>query len=182
MTLTVDTNSYISRTNATTYFSNSLKSNDWAAITDNNKDLALMSATRMLDRQTWMGSKTSSSQALEWPRTSVTDKYGTTVSSSAVPQQVLDACCELALALAMDGTVETNRSTSSNIKSLKAAEAQVQYFRPVTGGRFPTVTQELIAQFLLTGTAGSISAPTVTGNCGTSQFDCNPYGVNDGYS
>lgn len=180
MALSVGTNSYVSRADATTYFASTLRSADWVAVVDATKDLALMTATRMLDRQTWSGEKYSGAQALEWPRSGVTDKYGEAVTESAVPQSIIDATCELALALTADATIETKKNTSSNIKSLKAGEAGLSYFRPVSGGRFPTIVQELVGQFLASGTAGGISAPMVTGNDGESQFDCNPYGLNGG--
>lgn len=180
MSLVVGTNSYISRANADTYFLDSLRNTSWSALSTTVKDQALITATRMIDRQTWAGAKTSSSQALQWPRTGVTDAYGNAVDSSAVPQAVIDATCELALALALDPTIETNTSSGSNIKRVSAAKGtDIEFFRPTSGGRFPTIIQELLKAF--TGGSASVASVggEVSGNCGVSQFTCNPYGLNN---
>lgn len=176
MTLTVGENSYISVDDANNYFLDSLRNEDWDALDEERKAQALITATRMIDRQTWSGEKTSGAQDLQWPRTGVTDKYGNEVASDSVPQAILDATCELALSLTADASVETKSNTSANIKQLKAGSASIEYFRPTRGGRFPTIVQELIGQFL-GSSASSSSGGAVYGNCDRSQFDCNPYGL-----
>lgn len=178
MTLVVGTNSYISAANSDTYFSVSLRAETWDGYDTELKEKALITATRMMDRQTWQGAKTSSGQALEWPRSGVYDKYGNSVDSASVPVAITNATCELAFSLLSDPAVETNSNTSKNIKSVKAGPTGVSYFRPTRGGRFPTIIQELIGQYL--GSYGGISAPAVTGNDGESSFDCSPYTVNGG--
>lgn len=172
MTITVGTNGYITVANATTYFSSSLRSASWAAISDSDKEKALITATRMLDRQVWAGSKTSDAQALQWPRSGVTDAYGNEVSSASVPSQIIDANCELALALYTNSSVETDKNTSTNAKYIKAGSAAIAFFRPLRGGRFPTIIQELVGQFLTS--AAAIAIPEAFGTCEESAFDtCN---------
>lgn len=180
MALVVGTNSYVSRADATTYFADSLRSASWVALADTTKDQALVTATRMLDRQLWAGTKTSDSQELEWPRTGVTDAYGNVVDPDTVPQSIIDACCELALSLALNPSGETNANAGSNIKRVSAAKGtDIEFFRPTTAGRFPTIVQELIRGFLGgTSSVASIGGE-VSGNCGVSQFTCNPYGLNN---
>lgn len=180
MSLVVGTNSYISRVDANTYFADSLRDASWNALSDSTKDQALVTATRMLDRQNWTGTKTSPTQALQWPRTGVTDVDGNSVDSSIVPQSILDACCELALSLALNPAVETNTSSGSNIKRVSAAKGtDIEYFRPTTGGRFPTIVQELIRALLGGSGSSSTIGGEAYGNCGQSQFECNPWGLNN---
>lgn len=180
MSLVVGTNSYISRADATTYFADSLRSASWVALSDSTKDQGLVTATRMLDRQVWMGEKTVSAQLLQWPRTGVTDAYGDAVDSATVPQAIKDACCELALSLALNPSGETNANAGSNIKRVSAAKGtDIEFFRPTTAGRFPTIIQELIKPFLGSIDSAASLGGEVTGNCGVSQFSCNPYGLNN---
>lgn len=180
MALTVGTNSYISRADASTYFTDSLRNSSWTALSDSTKDQSLVTATRMLDRQVWMGEKTLPSQSLQWPRTGVTDAYGDAVDSVIVPQAIKDACCELALSLALNPSGETNANASSNIKRVSATKGtDIEFFRPTTAGRFPTIVQELVKAFLGSIDTSASLGGEVTGNCGVSQFSCNPYGLNN---
>jgi len=148
MALEVGVNCYITRADAVTYFTDLIHGADFISATTTVQDQALVTATKMLDRQEWMGSKTSDSQDLDWPRTGVTDPEGNAVASDVVPQFILDATCELALALIQDLTVQTNSDTSTNIKALKAGSAEIQYFRGESGPRFPTIIHELIGHYL----------------------------------
>lgn len=184
MTITVGTNSYITVANANTYFASSLSNDDWSALDDDTKERALITATRMIDRQIWSGAKTSDAQALQWPRTGVIDSYGNDVSSGSVPQAIIDATCELALAIYQDPTIQTTKSTSTNTKRVKAGSAEVEFFRPQKIGRFPTLVQELIGQFL--GGANALPTPYASGTDYSSKIDpsvCgNDYNVNEGFS
>ena len=155
MALVVGTNSYIDLTDAETYFLHKIHAADWDAATDPTKTDALVSATAMLDRQQWIGAQTAPKpgQALDWPRTGVTDEEGTAVASDAVPQFMKDATCELALALIQDLTVQSNADTGSNIKALKAGSAEIHYFKGTDGSRFPTIIHEIIGHYLLNSAA-----------------------------
>lgn len=154
MALVVGTNSYINLIDAEAYFLHKIHAADWDSATDPTKTDALVTATSMLDRQNWQGSKTQEAptQALDFPRTGLTDPEGTAIASDAVPQFVLDATCELALALIQNLSVQTQKNTEQNIKRLKAGTAEIEYFRGISGGRFPTIVQELIGYYLLGAT------------------------------
>lgn len=149
MALVVGTNCYIARADAITYFTDLIHGADFLGATTTIQDQALISATAMLDRQEWVGSKTGDPQALDWPRTGVSDPEGVAVDSATVPQFIKDATCELALALIQDLRVQTNADTSKNIKSLKAGPAEIHYFKGKTGPRFPTIIHEIIGFYLL---------------------------------
>lgn len=153
MALEVGTNCYISRADAVTYFTDLIHSADFIGADDTVKDQALVTATKMLDRQEWVGSETADPQDLDWPRTGVSDPEGNPVASDAVPQFILDATCELGLALIQDLSVQTNTDTSENTKSLKAGSAEIHYFKGKTGPRFPTIIHELIGHYLLSSSA-----------------------------
>lgn len=69
LTLTVGTNTYITLADAKTYMEGRYEpSGAWAAATDATLNQLLVTATRQIDREPWLGSKTASTQTLEFPR------------------------------------------------------------------------------------------------------------------
>lgn len=144
----VGTDSYVTVANADTYHAASIHGASWTAASTTTKEQALLTACRMLERQTWQGTKTSPSQALDWPRSGLSDPEGVAIPSGAVPQFIKDAQCELALSLINDPSVQTSTDTSLNTRRLKAGSAEIEYFRPTSGSRFPTIVAELVNYYL----------------------------------
>lgn len=183
MAVVVGTNSYITRAEANTYFAEALHAATWDAATDENKDKALVTAFRMIDRQTWEGEKTVSSQVQEFPRTGLTDKDGNAVSSSSVPQEVKDGQAELALSLLDDLTVQSQASTGTNVKEVDAKGVSVTFFNPSNPDeetRFPTIVQELLGPFL--GNDGfDLLASESLGSDATGLFGQTEYGKTEPY-
>ena len=71
----------------------------WATITTTQQEQALRKATDYMEAvysQRWAGTRTTSVQALSWPRYNVFVNGFVTLSSS-VPRAVINACSELAL-------------------------------------------------------------------------------------
>lgn len=91
--------SYISVTDADTYFANRGYTL-WATMSTNEKEQALRRSTDyMLQvyRLKWKGSRASATQALDWPRGQVVlDDSGISYPGNEVPQEVRNACAELA--------------------------------------------------------------------------------------
>lgn len=128
---------------------------------------ALVTATRMLDRQVWQGTRTDlvTPQPLAWPRTGITAKEGDPPDDDTIPTRVIQACYELANALLADAAVQTSPSQGTNTKRTRTrdkvgdleTEAETEYFRPGSsdgsGGatRFPTIIHELIGCWLESG-------------------------------
>jgi hypothetical protein len=106
-------NSYISAADADTYFEGRLRSTDWSGASAGDKDIALAESRRVLDYQwQWNGTKTDDSNELQWPRYGVVDPdsgggvnpwpsaYGLgEIASDEIPQWLMDAQCEIAVAL-----------------------------------------------------------------------------------
>lgn len=174
-TVTLGSNTYttyVSVDDADDYLAAALHAVVWASATATQKGQAIVTATRMLDRQIWQGEKTSDAQALAWPRSGVTTRDGAAVDEDTIPQAVIDACCELAAGLLEDPGAQTSVTAGSNIKRVKA-EVEVEFFGPRAGGRFPQIIQELVGQYLRSpsGSAGSRRAAYVSGQCEESSFD-----------
>ena len=99
---------YVSVADCSTYFTNRQGSTAWndAAVTDDDREAAIRNATAYLDRRyrtIWRGRRVYKDQALAFPRQDIQDTDGFAVVSDALPQELVDACCEGAvLALSED--------------------------------------------------------------------------------
>lgn len=165
-------NTFITRVDATTYFGNQLNADAWTNASNDEKDQALLTATAILSRMEWAGSKATSTQALPFPRT-----YAPTLEHDAVPDVVAvdfvdesllyyddatipapiaSATCELALVLLNAGSADPFASDVNRLKSKTVGPISKEWFDSqdqIRGlGRFPHVIQ--IVQHLLRTSQG----------------------------
>lgn len=135
----------------------------WRAAEADDKARALVSATRILDRQRWAGSKTDEDQALAWPRSGISG-----LDEDEVPQAVADACCELASALINGYDAANLQSTANATKRQKAGSVEIEYFRGAEGDglRLPLPVMELVGLYL--GGTTSLAGSFASGTCGDS--------------
>jgi hypothetical protein len=122
MTLTVNTNSYVTVVTADTYLETRIDSDNWTAASTALKESALVTATALVDDHAWIGSAVSSSQALAWPRNNATyndTRMGATITigNTVIPDQVIEAVYEQALHLVdnedlLQGKTQTFESIS----------------------------------------------------------------------
>lgn len=121
-------NSYVSLEEANTYFDDRPNSSRWTAATDNQKKQALLFATKLIDATVrFTGSKVSSTQALEWPRTGMLDRNGNSLSSSVIPTLLKNIVCEIALTtLASDRMAELDASVQG-LTSLRAGPVTLSF-------------------------------------------------------
>jgi hypothetical protein len=129
----------------------------WRDASEDEKARAAISATRLIDRQTWAGAKTAGDQDGQFPRTGLTFADGSVVPTDAVPQRLLDADAELAMALVNDTDVQDAASTATTTKRVKAGSTEVEYFASAqdVGSRFPQIVNELVGAWL---TGASVSS------------------------
>ena len=118
ISLTVGTNTYISLSDANTYFSKTFKASTWSALSDDNKSIALLEACKKMEQLQYIGIKQSDSQALEFPR-----NFGNPLTYGAseydgTPQDVKNAQCELALYLYTNLNNKVNELRQNGIKSM----------------------------------------------------------------
>lgn len=179
---TVDYDAYLTLAAAESYLGAQITAAAWQASTDDDqKGRGIVSGTRFIDRQGWQGEKTDPDQAHAFPRTGLTYDDGSEVPSDAVPQEVLDANCELA-ALLVDGSnlQEVSNPGEQNVQSLKAGSTAISYFRTdaQAGQRLPQVVQELLGRWL-SGAAPALLG-VATGTDGEDAFADDRLGLNTG--
>jgi hypothetical protein len=124
---------------------------DWSGATTDNKGRALVTATRILDRQRWLAA------------------YDTFAERSVV-QNIIDASIEMALALVQGSGLQTDQSTAQQLQSIKAGSVSLTYFRGAEGVplRFPLIVWELLRDYLVGTGTGTALLPKATGVDGQS--------------
>ncbi len=134
--------SYVSVSDADAYHATHLYSSTWTAATEPNKEIALKMATRILDEKVdWSGSRATSTQALAWGRTGVTDD-GQTVVSTIVPQAIKNATAEFAKTLLAGDT--TGDAQGKGLESLEVGSIKLNFDKTDTAGVLPSIVQEML--------------------------------------
>jgi len=166
-TITISGNdflTYSSLAEADTYFLGSTDLSTWDGYTDAQKERGLVSATRLIDRQSWQGEKDDSEQSLSFPRSGLSDCAGNSISADDSLTYIVEASQLLALDLLAGATVQTTGTNENLTKRLKADTVEIEYFRAdqATNTRFDKDVMELIGCFLTSSVAiaGSISYGT----------------------
>lgn len=102
MALQEGINSYITAEDADTLLAHRADDAEWTAATTSAKEDALVTATRFIDENPWVGYAVSASQALGWPRLQAKhydSKLGlyVTPADDEIPSRLKQAVAELAL-------------------------------------------------------------------------------------
>ena len=123
--------SYVSEADADLYFANTFRNAEWTALTSAEKTTALKEATRWLETLCYKGEKCSDTQELKWPRKVDATGCCDAAVCTALPPQMVEATCELALALHNNPTAITGAATSAGtgaVKRQKLDVLEVEYF------------------------------------------------------
>lgn len=180
--LEVGVNTYVDMDDAKDYLAGSTNSAPWDTAAATMKTKALATAARALERCTWSGTKTDPAQALSWPRTGVVDKYGNAVSTSVVPQDIINAEIELALAILNDPNTLTQVNTMQTNKMVKAGTVEVEFFRlpKNLATQFPKIIQDLIGPYI-SGVDVSDQGATAYDNERCAKFEHPHFEINKGF-
>lgn len=118
---------------------------DWSAAEESTREQALVTSTRVLDRQRWRPA------------------YDTQAEREGV-QDIIDASVEMALALVQGSSLQTAQNTAQALQSIKAGSVALSYFRGAEGRalRFPLPVWELLRDYLAGGDAtfGAVASGT----------------------
>ena len=135
MALVLNTNSYVEIADADDYLETRIDSANWFNADDEIKEQAIVTATLLIDDNSWIGSAVSSSQALAWPRKNAIyndSRLGMTVTiaENEVPSRVKVAIYEQALHLIdnedlLMGTTQTFESISVGSISISDSNGDV---------------------------------------------------------
>jgi len=149
MALAKGTNSFVTREEANTYFTDRLDVAAWTTAPDAQKDQALVTATRLLNNMKWTGVAISDSQALVFPRsgTYYDPKLGyVTTLPSTVPTRITEATFELAYHLLNNDGLLDNTGTVSSLNV-----GQISLTIKTEASKIPSVVTGLINPLLIRG-------------------------------
>jgi hypothetical protein len=120
-------NSYVTLAEADSYFETVPDSANWDNKTDDQKNRALISATRWIDNQVFYGDRCDVEQALSWPRNNYhVDRVELTCS--VIPADIKYATYELARALANDPESITGSTGDTGLyEAVKLGDLEVKY-------------------------------------------------------
>jgi len=118
-----DANSYVTVSEANSYFLDRIHSTVWEDFDDPAS--ALVTASMLLDWYVkWKGYKTTPAQSMGWPRVNVFRKDGTEIANDIIPNEVKVATYELALSsLKADRTLD---NPMAGIEQVKAGSLMVK--------------------------------------------------------
>jgi hypothetical protein len=120
-------NSYVTLADADAYFETVPDSTDWVSKSTDQKNRALISATRWIDVLSFYGKRCSETQALKWPR----EDYkvdGIELACTLIPFGIEVATYELARALANDTDAITGSTGTTGIyDQVELGELKVRY-------------------------------------------------------
>ncbi|RLD57844.1 MAG: hypothetical protein DRI97_04425 [Bacteroidetes bacterium] len=131
-----NSNGYVSLDDADIYHEMRLHVSDWTGASDDDKEAAIMWASRLLDiLVNWDGSKVSSTQAMRWPRTSVVDTDGYSIASTEIPQFLADATAEYARTLISEDVTAVN--ALAGFKKMKVDVIELEVDKMDRSGALP---------------------------------------------
>jgi hypothetical protein len=120
-------NSYVTLAEADSYFETTPDDSDWTNKTDDQKNRALISATRFIDDFEFYGERCTTTQALKWPR----KEYkvdGVEIKCTFIPDEVKIATFELARALANNpSALVGSKGTDGTYEEVKLGDLEVKY-------------------------------------------------------
>ena len=120
-------NSYVTLTEANSYFETVPDSTTWDDKTVDQKNRALIAATRWIDSFVYYGDRCDDGQALKFPRNNY-QVDGVELSCDLIPQNIKYAQYELARALANDTDAITGTSgKEGNIEEAKLGDLEVKF-------------------------------------------------------
>ena len=143
----VDANAYASVADGDAYHAGHLYASAWTAASADQKAVALVMASRLLDAEYQFGGvRTVMTQALQWPRVDCPDPdTGDMVAETMVPKAVVEAACELARELLVAD--RTAAPAGEGLKYYNNAGVQTGYDKTDTRPIIPAVVQALLAKF-----------------------------------
>jgi len=122
-----DANSYVTLAEANSYFETVPSSTNWDNKSDDNKNRALIAATRWIDTLVYYGDRCDDDQALKFPRTNY-QVDGVELACTLIPQNIKYAQYELAFALANEtDAIIGSSGTDGNFEEVKLGDIQVKY-------------------------------------------------------
>jgi hypothetical protein len=127
----VNANTYCTQAEADTFHDTQPYPAIWTAATSDNKNRALVTATRILDDEiAWYGVVTDQKQRLQWPRQGMVKPNGYYVDPNTLPDALKNATAELARQLLDTDRSADNDAETQGIAALKIGSIDLTFKNP----------------------------------------------------
>jgi hypothetical protein len=154
-----DANAYADVADANTYCDGHLYASAWTGATDDQKAVALVMATRLIDAEyQFNGTRTTAGQGLQWPRAMCPEPDNVHVPISVllpipydyvqydtVPKAVVQATCEMARELLI--TDRTVAPVGEGLKYVNVGTSQTGYDKSDTRPVLSRIAQVMLAKY-----------------------------------
>jgi hypothetical protein len=132
---------------------------EWTALSQADKEAALMWSTREIERHDFIGTRQSSEQALHWPTFEQYENDGRPIPDDGIPISVEDATSEMALHLVKED--QSKVAASEQFEKVKVGPIELQY-RDRLGdddilATAPPDVRAMLKPVLSAGTAGGVN-------------------------
>jgi hypothetical protein len=144
-------NSYVTLEDGNLYFDDRLNTTEWDDADTAIREKALITATRRIDEEQFLGIKATLTQALKWPRLGAYNEDGTLFASDAIPERVKQATYMTALELLKADFLA--ESYLNNYSFLSTGTMQFKQFTQQSAGRLPAEAVRLL-RILITSAGG----------------------------
>lgn len=153
-------NSYATLAEALTYHESHLYASVWENADDDQKIVALIWATRLLDeQQDWKGEKVSGLQALRWPRSYAEDCDGYSIDSVTIPLSLKNATAELARHLLTKDRLQVMDDNVAGLKSVTAGSVSVEFSSMDRIDLFPPSVDQMLRCLTSTSSVSGMIVP-----------------------
>lgn len=152
-------NSYISVSAADTYFTERLQATAWTGEDTDDKERALIMATRRIDQEEFKGTKTDTGQALKFPRTDTFDDDGEEYATNTIPVEVERATCELAIKYLIDDDDSSDPLADTGLEQFSRARVgpiDVTVRRDFLAVPLPQIVVQYLRPFIVTSSITGI--------------------------
>ena len=156
----VNANSYATVAEADTYHETHLYMSVWENADTDQKTIALIWATRLLDEQNdWIGEKASAAQALRWPRSYAEDADGYPIDAATIPNGIKNATAELARHLLVKDRLQEMDENVAGLKSVEAGSVAVEFSSMDRIDLFPPSVDQMLKHFSRGASANGMIVP-----------------------
>ena len=142
-----DANAYANVADGDAYHAGHLYASAWTGATADQKAVALVMASRLIDAEyQFGGTRSVATQSLQWPREDCPDPdAGDMVAETMVPKAVVEAACELARELII--VDRTAAPAGEGLKYYNNAGVQTGYDKTDTRPIIPAVVQAFLGKY-----------------------------------
>ena len=142
-----DANAYANVADGDAYHAGHLYASAWTGASADQKAVALVMASRLIDAEyQFGGTRSVATQSLQWPREDCPDPDADDmVAETIVPKAVVEAACELARELII--VDRTAAPAGEGLKYYNNAGVQTGYDKTDTRPIIPAVVQALLAKY-----------------------------------